>query len=837
MNVREKEFDVDLYDVYTSPITLKQNDTTRLIIKVKANGNDFDLTDKLVKYVFIRKDNSTIRDIATSIQKNVVTLDLAAKCLELFGEGKLEVQIYENAELISSFEIDIDIAVSYAHSTELIEGGTYLKDIDTAMEALEQKADDFDEAEKTRTKNENIRIENEKARVKAETARATAEGTRSENETDRTAAENQRALNETARQESYNSQLGEFNQNAINKTNDFNENASAKTIDFNTNATNQGKVFDDNAATKTTDFNTNATNKTTEAINAVNTAKDNALEEIEDSKEELKNENENLRTELEDEEAEGSEISFDGSAQARMEIEIRGAIEQTTYEGYNLLNLEYANNTSVERSGLTATYDGEYFKIAGTTTSVTYIEIFPNFKGGTTPNDNDVLEWKDMYLFLEGEIENNASQDLILIDDTTNVLQRVNFSTYLNMPLKINNNITRIFYNTGTLNAKINDKFRVAVLKKKTGYEPYVGAQASPNLEYPQSVKCVTGENKIIIETKNKFKATDLVGYRLSVNTGVVYKEGSEYTVSDFIDVKPSTNYTLSGLINGGAHFVWYDKNKNYISGGQQYMNQLTYQESPIDAYYFRFDFKIIDKDIVQFEEGTVATPYSEHKKEQVYPLSLGDKEIYEDGYIYEDENGDFYVYNEWEKYIFTGEENWKKSSKTAVNRYGVSSLINILYLFNDVVVKSNCFTGIAQSSSDNNRVGISGSSNTGLMVNFDINDINFDTLEKFTNYLKQQYENGTPVYAVYRLEEPSKIKITDTTLINQLKAIKKAQSFYGQTNITATCEEGNLPMKLKVTYKKSSRMRIEELENKNDDLEARVEALEQAILSQGANV
>ena len=77
----------------------------------------------------------------------------------------------------------------------------------------------------------------------------------------------------------------------------------------------------------------------------------------------------------------------------------------------------------------------------------------------------------------------------------------------------------------------------------------------------------------------------------------------------------------------------------------------------------------------------------------------------------------------------------------------------------------------------------------------------------------------GATVYYVGNEDYP----ITDTMLIKQLNQLYYAESYYGQTNIIASCESSNLQFQMKVTAKKSNRLRIEKLE--------------QALLAQGANV
>lgn len=74
-----------------------------------------------------------------------------------------------------------------------------------------------------------------------------------DNAVEKTNTFNQNAIDKTA----------EFDLNASNKTGDFNTNATNKTTNYNDNATSKTGAFDSNAVDKTNDFNLNASNKTT----------------------------------------------------------------------------------------------------------------------------------------------------------------------------------------------------------------------------------------------------------------------------------------------------------------------------------------------------------------------------------------------------------------------------------------------------------------------------------------------------------------------------------------------------------------------------------------------
>jgi hypothetical protein len=70
---------------------------------------------------------------------------------------------------------------------------------------------------------------------------------------------------------------------------------------------------------------------------------------------------------------------------------------------------------------------------------------------------------------------------------------------------------------------------------------------------------------------------------------------------SDFISIKPSTNY----IKNGASFIVFYDSNKNFISGlvGTSFT-------TPTNAYFLRMSGSLSTIDTVQLELGSTATNY-----------------------------------------------------------------------------------------------------------------------------------------------------------------------------------------------------------------------------------
>ena len=135
---------------------------------------------------------------------------------------------------------------------------------------------------------------------------------------------------------------------------------------------------------------------------------------------------------------------------------------------------------------------------------------------------------------------------------------------------------------------------------------------------------------------KNKFnKETAIVGYYINLKTGGV-AAGEGFTASDFIEVKPNTQYYCNFVAFASSTYgmAFYDENKNYISGTRTY-NSI---ETPDNAKYFRFCFRnedyssgtyITDINIVQLEEGSTATEYEAYgiSPSPDYPSEIVNKE------------------------------------------------------------------------------------------------------------------------------------------------------------------------------------------------------------------
>lgn len=140
-------------------------------------------------------------------------------------------------------------------------------------------------------------------------------------------------------------------------------------------------------------------------------------------------------------------------------------------------------------------------------------------------------------------------------------------------------------------------------------------------------------------------------------------------------------------------------------------------------------------------------------------------------------------------RYIFTGNEGWKKSSRTDVNRYYVSNIINTILNASTVDIVCSHFKALTSSQSDTGMIGISKYNETGLMVNVDLTNTELDTLDKFKAKLTELYNAGTPVYVDYVLETPTLIPCTAEQVEVLEYFEKEAYSYDEATHIYSTDE------------------------------------------------
>lgn len=374
-----------------------------------------------------------------------------------------------------------------------------------------------------------------------------------------------------------------------------------------------------------------------------------------------------------------------------------------------------------------------------------------------------------------------------------------------------------IYFNTDTLKLYLSQT-EIQTTTASTG--TLITMINTPNPSYPQNIKVVTGENNIKEQNKNIFDKDDtgiIYNTRLT-NSGDTTPIGDVdavgYYVSNYISIQQNRDIVTNEDLTYPIKAALYDKDKNFI---QIYSSETT-SFNTNNASYIRIGGKTDLINEKQVEYGITSTSYVSHQ-EQNYAINLGNNYLASnpDRTIRDEIVG---TPNNWKinrkirKYTFTGQENFYYDSNS--NRFVVDNLIDSKHVSGRQSLVCNRFKFIASGSTD---YGIFAGWN-GAMTQLFIYDKDFTRSTDLKNYLAN---NNTYIY--YPLNTPIEEPISDTTLIKQLNKIyEKMIAYDEETNIETTWSEGNVPF-------------IIEAEAISNDYDSRITALEEAILSQGANV
>lgn len=335
-------------------------------------------------------------------------------------------------------------------------------------------------------------------------------------------------------------------------------------------------------------------------------------------------------------------------------------------------------------------------------------------------------------------------------------------------------------------------------------WEPYVGEEPSPNPDFPQDVKNVTGDSSLMIKGKNLINYRDIQHYALnygvsidendniySINPSIDMRTWSYLESSWFVDLTPGT-YTLSlrfstPATTGDRQATIYDENNNRILS-------IKIDDNEFVKYTFTLS-KAISVGIlvkgydgvykVQLEKGDTATDWEPYK-EHLYAIDFGslelnkidDKQDYIH-YIY----GSWFIHKELGKNIIDGVNN-KFILKTgnSGNVY-IAELPNLEKMkSNEEAVKlyNNRFTSVSYSNLNNYSKAITQSVYEVDRVRVKLsNDTTNNNVEAANTWLL-----SNPIIFYYKYANFYEEKINDINLISQLELIRNTNLFEGVNNI-----------------------------------------------------
>ena len=341
------------------------------------------------------------------------------------------------------------------------------------------------------------------------------------------------------------------------------------------------------------------------------------------------------------------------------------------------------------------------------------------------------------------------------------------------------------------------------------------------------------GSIDIKVQNKNLFAGWKR-NQRVDPTTGAI-SISNNYLSSDFCNVKPNTNYYLSGVVIGDYSknkFVsFYDINKNYISRSQSLNISNLQFTTPVNAYYCIFCINgsfadsttmenfINDCSEIQIEKGNTATLYVPHQEQDIqFPLASGQL-LHKDDFLADDG-----IHQTKKTLICKGEEGWSAnatSSSTGGKIRWRLALTDIKSTDGSVVANIKCSDYSAVTA------GQTYMAVQGIAVqnqNITIYDENYGTssITDWNNYLATKYSNGTPVIIEYELAEET---ITPYTT-EQQEAYYKLKHFLTYEGYTLIECIDNIKPDIQANYLYNNKVNnyygniIYELENRLHQLE-----------------
>ena len=134
---------VDLQSKSYQEIVLKQLDTTELIFTI-LNGNVVLNPDGLTAKIYFVKPNGTLVQQSATISDSKVVAALNMDCVRQAGEGKVEVELSENDEVVSSFQIRAKIEKSGKGNVTSENSKCYFEEIEDLVNEIQEKLDNGD---------------------------------------------------------------------------------------------------------------------------------------------------------------------------------------------------------------------------------------------------------------------------------------------------------------------------------------------------------------------------------------------------------------------------------------------------------------------------------------------------------------------------------------------------------------------------------------------------------------------------------------------------------------------------------------------------------------------
>lgn len=397
----------------------------------------------------------------------------------------------------------------------------------------------------------------------------------------------------------------------------------------------------------------------------------------------------------------------------------------------------------------------------------------------------------------------DTNGNVVIKPTYANVHKEDNGAYYLDIETNLQNEVIKHIEAQAGTNIEINSSATLTDVDatkeaKLTALKGATTQSGTPTPSTPQPINVVTGDQDINVCGKNLFDGEVELG---SINTSGNTTTNNALRSTNYIKVKPSTQYTISNDLNYTTRIYEYNSSKTYIANSSQASTTYTFTTSATTEY---IRFRTIESSTqnnlnvkVMLEKGNQATTY-EAFTGNTYEINLGDVELckigtYQDK-IYKD-NGIWYLHKEIGKKVITGSDstlarggtnssNEYRWRTTLDNPLPATSISTIVPSF------SNRLTSVTAGNTYNKIEGIAIDTANDYAF-FYITDTKSYTLDNMKTWLNT---NNLTLY--YILNEATNTPIEDTDLIEQLNSIELLN---GLNNISVTSSD--LPALLNLHY------------------------------------
>lgn len=140
---RIEKLTIDVKNSEYNEIKLKQMDTTRLILKVLDDSKIIPLINHNVDIIFTKPNGQIIiQDAIIDLQQNII-VDLNEDCLRSYGKAKMEVEIKQSTEVLSSFQLIVQIEKTSKENIHPDNTINYIEKMEKVVTELQEKAEDI----------------------------------------------------------------------------------------------------------------------------------------------------------------------------------------------------------------------------------------------------------------------------------------------------------------------------------------------------------------------------------------------------------------------------------------------------------------------------------------------------------------------------------------------------------------------------------------------------------------------------------------------------------------------------------------------------------------------